>query len=123
MADGFDIIEYISGLTQFIFDKAVFKRIALDRGVSEVTSVNELTQKDKDLLRADLLYTAYLSPNIWASSTQSHGSYTKSIGGQTIHTADKERLYNTFVNIYSKYEDDKLEEIQQNDATLQWLEY
>lgn len=119
----FDIIEYLSGLTGFVFDKAVLKRIAYDRGVIEVTAYEELDDKTKDLLKADLLFTAYFSPNIWASSTQSHGSYTKSIGGQTIYTADKERLYNTFVRIYSKYEDDKLEEIKENEATLQWLDF
>lgn len=119
----FDIIEYLSGLTGFVFDKAVLKRIAYDRNVIEVTDYEELDDKTKDLLRADLLFTAYFSPNIWASSTQSHGSYTKSIGGQTIYTADKERLYNTFVRIYSKYEDDKLEEIKANEATLQWLDF
>lgn len=119
----FDIIEYLSGLTGFVFDKAVLKRIAYDRNVFEVTDYEELDTKTKDLLKADLLFTAYFSPNIWASSTQSHGSYTKSIGGQTIYTADKERLYNTFVRIYSKYEDDKLEEVKANEATLQWLDF
>ena len=119
----FDIIEYLSGLTQFTFDKAVLKRIALERGVAEVGDFEDLTQEQKDLLRADLLYTAYLSPNVWASSTQSHGGYTKSIGSQTMYTADKERLYNLIVGIYRKYDDDKLVEIEGNEATLQWLDY
>lgn len=119
----FDIIEYLSGLTQFTFDKAVLKRIALERAVAEIDDFEDLTQEQKDLLRADLLYTAYLSPNVWASSTQSHGSYTKSIGSQTMYTADKERLYNLIVGIYRKYNDDKLVEIEGNEATLQWLDY
>ena len=100
----FDIIEYLSGLTQFTFDKAVLKRIAYDRDVIEVAEYEELDAKTKDLLRADLLYTAYISPNVWASSTNSHGSYTKSIGSQTIYAEEKERLYNTFVGIYKKYD-------------------
>lgn len=119
----FDIIEYLSGLTQFVFDKSVLRRIAYDRDVIEVTDYEELDAKTKDLLRADLLYTAYISPNVWASSTQSHGSYTKTIGSQTIYAEDKERLYNTFVGIYRKYSDDKLEEIEGNEATLQWLDF
>ena len=119
----FDIIEYLSGVTQFTFDKAVLKRIALDRGVSEVTDYEELTQKQKELLRADLLYAAYLSPNIWASSTHSHGSYTKTIGSQTIYAVEKDRLYNTFIGIYRKYEDEKLNEIDGTNATMQWLDY
>lgn len=122
MNEAFDIIEYLSGLTMYTFDKAVLKRIALERGVDEVTSYDELDEKTKDLLRADLLYAAYLSPNVWASSTQSHGSYTKSIGSQTIYSEDKERLYNTFVNIYKKYEDPMLEEVKTLDSgNLQWL--
>lgn len=117
----FDIIEYLSGLTGYVFDKAVLKRIAYEREVEEVTDYTELDQRTKDLLLADVLYTAYLSPNIIASSTQSHGSYTKSIGNQTTYSAEKERLYNTFFNIYSKYKDDKLEELQDNSGNLQWL--
>lgn len=122
MNDEFDIIEYLSGITQFTFDKAVLKRIALERGVNEVDDFEGLTTKDKDLLRADLLYAAYLSPNIWASSTQSHGSYTKTIGSQTLYVKEKERLYNIFVGIYRKYEDEKLQEIEGQDATLQWID-
>lgn len=121
MEDNFDIIEYLSGITQFTFDKAVLKRITLERGVYGVSSYNELDIQTKDLLRADLLYTAYLSPNVWASSTQSHGSYTKTIGSQTVYAIEKERLYNSFIGIYRKYNDNKLAEIEGNDATLQWL--
>lgn len=122
MNEAFDIIEYLSGLTMYTFDKAVLKRIALERDVDEVASYDELDEKTKDLLRADLLYAAYLSPNVWASSTQSHGSYTKSIGSQTIYSEDKERLYNTFVNIYKKYKDPMLEEVKTLDSgNLQWL--
>jgi hypothetical protein len=116
----FDIIEYLSGLTQFVFDKAVLRRIAYDRDVIEVTDYEELDAKTKDLLRADLLYAAYMSPNVWASSTQSHGSYTKTIGSQTIYAEEKERLYNTFVCIYKKYEDPILLELEDM-GDLQWL--
>lgn len=117
----FDIIEYLSGLTGFTFDKAVLQRIALDRQVLHESPSN-LDTKTKDLLRADLLWTAYISPNVWASSTNSHGSYTKTIGSQTIYSEDKERLYNMFVNIYKKYEDPMLEEVETFDrGGLQWL--
>lgn len=111
MEDRFDILEYLSGLTSFVFDKAVLKRIALDRGVLNVTSYSELDNKTKDLLRADLLLAAYLSPNVWASYTHSHGSYSQTTGSQTIYIEEKERIYNMLRNIYSKYDDAKLEEI------------
>ena len=120
MNDKFDIIDYLSGLTGFVFDKAVLKRIALDRQVLEVPPT-DLDAKTKDLLRADLLYVAYVSPNVWASSTHSHGSFSQTIGSQTIYIEDKERIYNIFMGIYRKYNDAKLEEVDDN-GTLQWLE-
>jgi hypothetical protein len=123
MADKFDIIEYLSGLTGFVFDKAVLKRIALDRGVYGVQCFSELTQQDKDLMRADLLLVAYLSPNVWASSTHAHGSFSETIGSQTVYTEDKERIYNQFINIYKKYDDEKLTEVEDLGGDLQWLDY
>lgn len=120
MTDNFDIIEYLSGLTGFVFDKAVLKRIAYDRDVMHVTCYGELSEEQRELLRADLLYTAYISPNVWASSTHSHGSFTKTIGSQTIYTEDKERLYNAFISVYKKYDDARLSEIESN-GNLQWL--
>ena len=123
MADKFDIIEYLSGLTGFVFDKAVLKRIALDRGVYGVQCFSELTQQDKDLMRADLLLVAYLSPNVWASSTHAHGSFSETIGSQTVYTEDKERIYNQFINIYKKYDAEKLTEVEDLGGDLQWLDY
>lgn len=121
MEDRFDILEYLSGLTSFVFDKAVLKRIALDRDVLSVTSYSELDDKTKDLLRADLLLAAYLSPNVWASYTHSHGSYSQTTGSQTIYIEEKERIYNMLRNIYSKYDDAKLEEIGE-EYTMDFLE-
>lgn len=121
MEDRFDILEYLSGLTSFVFDKAVLKRIALDRGVLSVTSYPELDNKTKDLLRADLLLAAYLSPNVWASYTHSHGSYSQTTGSQTIYIEEKERIYNMLRNIYSKYDDAKLEEIGE-EYTMDFLD-
>jgi hypothetical protein len=120
MNDKFDIIDYLSGLTGFVFDKAVLKRIALDRQVLH-TPPEDVDERTRDLLRADLLYVAYVSPNVWASSTHSHGSFSQTIGSQTIYIEDKERIYNIFMGIYRKYNDTKLEEVSDN-GTLQWLE-
>jgi hypothetical protein len=120
MTDKMDIIDYLSGLTGFVFDKAVLQRIALDRQVLNVNP-EELDVKTKDLLRADLLYTAYISPNVWASHTHAHGSFSQTTGSQTIYNEDKERIYNVFMGIYRKYNDEKLEEIDDS-STLQWLE-
>lgn len=110
----FDILQYMSGLTGFTFDKAVLTRIALDRGVAEVTDYEDLTTQDKDLIKADLLLTAYLSPNVWASFGQSHGSYKKDIGSQSVY--NKEELLDYLRGIYEKYDDPMLEQVPDNSA-------
>lgn len=123
MAQEFDIIKYISGLLAgFVFDKATLERIALDRGVMRVTSYEELDAKTKELLKADLAYSAYYSPSVWASSTQSHGSYSKSRGSQTVADNDKERLYNIFSSVYKKYDDPVLEQVEAEESNLQWMQ-
>lgn len=115
MADiEFDILQYMSGLTGFTFDKAVLTRIALERGVDQVTDYAQLTKRQRDLITADLLLTAYLSPTVWASFNQAHGSFKKGVGSQTMY--NKEEIYNYLYNIYSQYEDEKLEELPDNSA-------
>lgn len=110
----FDILRYMSGLTGFTFDKAVLTRIALERGVDQVTDYAQLTKRQRDLITADLLLTAYLSPTVWASFNQAHGSFKKGVGSQTMY--NKEEIYNYLYNIYSQYEDEKLEELPDNSA-------
>ena len=123
MAIEFDIIKYLSGLLGgFVFDRATLEGIAWDREVTDVTSFDELDAQTKELLKADLAYAAYYSPNTWASSTQTHGSYTKTIGAQTLNAENRERLYNLFVGIYTKYNDEKLEAVKDQSGTLQWID-
>lgn len=110
----FDILQFMSGLTGFTFEKAVLVRIALERGVSAVTEYAQLTKRDRDLITADLLLTAYLSPTIWASFDQSHGSYKKGIGSQTMY--NKEEILDYLRGIYEEYEDEKLDEVPDTSA-------
>lgn len=112
----FDILQYMSGLTGFTFDKAVLTRIALEREVDQVTAYAQLTKRQRDLITADLLLTAYLSPTVWASFDQAHGSFKKGVGSQTMY--NKEEIYNYLYNIYSQYEDEKLEELPDNSAHI-----
>ena len=123
MAEKFDIIEYLSGLTGYVFSKAILKSVALERGVLNVESYEELDVQTRDLLRADLLYRAYLSPNNWASVDSKHNGFSHSIGSQHINSQEKERIYNSFRSIYKKYDDAKLKELEDLDSNLQWLDF
>jgi hypothetical protein len=86
-----------------------------------VTSYDELDAKTIDLLRADLLYTAYLSPNTIAAHTNSHGSFSQTFGSQVISNAEKDRIYQTFMAIYEKYNDEKFDEVAISEGNLEWL--
>lgn len=121
MAITFDILDFLSGLTGYVFDKSVLTRIAWEREVADITSYDELDAKTIDLLRADLLYTAYLSPSTMASHTNSHGSFSQTFGSQVVSNAEKDRLYQTFMAIYEKYGDEKFDEIEITEGALQWL--
>ena len=115
----FDIIEYLSGMTAFVFDKPVLKRIALERGLDGATNYSELTQQQKDLCYADMLFVVYTSPNTTASYSASHGTFKKSVGSQTIN--DKQGIYNIMVSIYGKYSDEKLSVVQEMQSNLEWI--
>lgn len=121
MNEDFNILEYISGLTGFSFDKAVLKRIAMERNVMEVTSLNDIDQKTRDLITADLLFVIYMSPTSTPSMTKQHGAYSFTVGSQTINS--KKDIYNLLVYLYRKWDDDKLEAVEDSDGGLQWLPY
>ena len=115
------IIEYLSGLTGFVFDKSVLNRIAEERGVAQATSLSELTQQQKDLCLADELFTIYIGPKSTASSTKQHGSFTNIVGSQTAN--DNKYIYNAMVNIYTTYgEIGKLALIPDANGYMEWTD-
>jgi hypothetical protein len=118
--EAFDIIEYLSGLTGFVFDKAVLKRVAIERGVIGVTEYTQLDQKTKELLLADLLMVVYLSPNTSASHTNQHGSFTVTVGSQTINS--KDAIYDVMMRIYKKYGDANTDCVPESSNTMVWME-
>lgn len=116
----FDIIRYMSSLTGYVFDDAVLERIALERNVAEVGSFAELTEKDKDLLTADLLFVLYTSPSKSASFSKKHGQFSQSVGSQTI--TDKDGIFYTMMRLYTKWEDHKAEELESIGGGLEWMQ-
>lgn len=116
----FDIIRYMSSLTGYVFDDAVLERIALERNVAEVGSFADITEKDKDLLTADLLFVLCASPSHSASISKKHGQFSMSIGSQEI--TDKDGIYNLMMMLYKKWDDPKAEEIKDMLGGLQWMQ-
>lgn len=123
MADSkFNIINYLAGMTGFVFDKDVLQRIALDCGVSEVTEYSELTQENKDRCMIALLRTILNTPYSTASHTSKHGEWQEQIGSQSLTASFREDIRAQLKKLAQKYDDEELlEELEDMGATLQWM--
>ena len=113
-----EIIDYMSSLTSYYFDRLVLERIAVERGVQDVKDITELTKKQKDLVFADMLLVLYLSPTQTASLSKKHGSFSQTIGSQYI--SDKAGLLDLITKLYAKWGDDKLEDLGDM-GNLEWI--
>lgn len=116
----FDIIAYMGSLTGFTFERPVLERIALERNVQGVVSLEELSQKDRDLILADMLFILYTSPTQTASLTKQHGAFSQTIGSQYI--SDKRNIYALMNKLYAKWGDPKLDDISDTAGGMTWLE-
>ena len=117
MASTFDIIEYMSGLTGFVLDDSVLRRIAIERGVSEVTAYEELEERDRDLILADILMAVYFAGYELPSFQHQHGQFSTSIGKQTIK--DKDSLLAWARRLYRKWGDEKEDLVPTSE--LSWM--
>lgn len=118
----FDILNYLSGMTNFVFDKAVLERIAIECGVVDVESYIDLTEENKDRCKMMLLETIVFGPHQTASSTNQHGSYTQTLGSQSITTASLENIKTELRRLYNKYnEEEKLEALTNGDGEMTWI--
>ena len=122
MASGsFDIYDYLSGLTGYVFDISVLKRVALNQGVNDVSDYSELTEEQKDRCKIELLETLLITPHQSASQTNKHGEWQTQTGSQTLTAASLENISKELRRLYRKY--DELEKLDaMDDGTLQWLE-
>lgn len=121
-AQAFDVLGYLSGMTNFVFDKAVLEYVALECGVMGVSSYADITQEQKDSCKIMLLETIVYGPYQTASSTNQHGNWTKTVGAQTITSAALESIKAELRRLYNKYgSDDKLEALDDTDGEVKWI--
>lgn len=112
------VLDYLSGLTAFALEESVLVRIALDRGVTEEDTVKELDLKTKELMHADILFTVIYGPSDLPSFTHQHGQFSHTMGKQNF--GDKDRLYALMRSIYKKYDDPKLDILEE--SALSWMD-
>ena len=121
MSGSFTILNYLAGMTGFVFDKDVLYRIALDCGVSEMAP-KDLSEEQRDRCKMALLKTILETPYSTASHTSKHGEWQEQTGSQTLTAAYREDIKAQLQRLAEKYgEEELLQELEDMGATLQWL--
>lgn len=102
------VFEWLKASTRYSFDDATFIKIAWDRECDPDEEVYELSKRQRELMTADIIFTAVLlSPSNTASLSQSHSGYQKSIGQEQDFYQDEKIKY--AIQIYNIYGDERAE--------------
>jgi len=110
------VLEWLEASTMYSsFTEKNFVKIAMDRGISPDADVYDetvVTKRERDLLTADLIYTAVLlRPSNTASLSQSHNGFQKTIGSEQDFYQDDKIQY--AIRIYKKYGDEKAGDLEE----------
>lgn len=118
----FDILEYLSGMTNFVFDISQLKRVAYDCGVIGITQYFELTDEMKDKCLIELLKLVVYGPITTASVSNKHGNYETTTGAQTISEDTLEAAKARLRTLLKKYNlDDDVDELDDSSGVLDWI--
>lgn len=105
------VLEWLKASTTYTrFDKQNFVKIALDRGIDPEDDVygDNVTKRDRELMTADIIFTAVLlSPSNTSSLQQSHNGYQKTVGSEQDFYQDEKIKY--AIRIYNLYDDERAE--------------
>lgn len=110
------VLEWLEASTMYSsFTEKNFIKIAKDRGIEPDADVYDetiVTKRERDLMTADLIYTAVLlRPSNTASLSQSHNGYQKTIGSEQDFYQDDKIQY--AIRIYKRYGDEKGEDLEE----------
>lgn len=101
------VLEWLKARTRYSFNEDTLVTIALDRDCdpNEDFYGGGVTDKQKELMKADIIFTAVLlSPSNTSSLSQSHNGYSKTIGQEQDFYQYKKIEY--AIQIYKKYDDE-----------------
>lgn len=110
------VLEWLEASTMYSsFTQKNFIKIALDRGIDPSADVYDetiVTKRERDLMTADLIYTAVLlRPSNTASLSQSHNGFQKSVGSEQDFYQDDKIQY--AIRIYKRYGDERGEDLEE----------
>ena len=105
------VLEWLKASTTYTrFDETNLIKIALDRGCNPEDDAygSNVTEKQKQLMTADIIFAAILlSPSNTSSLQQSHNGYQKTIGSEQDFYQDDKIKY--AIRIYNQYDDPRAE--------------
>lgn len=117
------VLEWLKASTTYTrFDEQNFVKIALDRGCdpSEDAYGTGVTKRQRELMTADIIFTAVLlSPSNTSSLQQSHNGYQKTVGSEQDFYQDEKIKY--AIKIYNQYDDDRAEILESVRKKIKFL--
>ena len=102
------VLEWLDASTMYSsLTEKNFEKIARDRNIDPQADVyNDVSKRERDLMTADLIYTAVLMrPSNTASIQQSHNGFQKTIGSEQDFYQDEKIKY--AIQLYQLYGDEK----------------
>lgn len=118
----FSIIDYLSGLTRFTFDKVHLQRVAYDCGVADVTEYSELTEEQREKCEIELLKLIVYGPYTSSSVKNKHGNFEVQVGSYTLTSTQLESAKARLRRLMEKWDmDDEVEELDNAGGCLQWV--
>ncbi len=97
------ISEYLRGLLYFEVADDTINSIKYDRGVQDKEYIEDLTEKEKDLCKADLYIFAATSPSTKGSVEDVNGVWKHKDGGSTMASGEQKKFINLANRLYAKW--------------------
>ena len=123
MATDFSIIDFLSGLTRFTFDKRHLMVVALKCGVSEITDMTEITEEQMEKCEIELLKLVVYGPYTTSSVKNKHGNAEVQVGSYTLTSTQLESVKARLRRLMEKWDmDEEVEELDDAGGQLMWID-
>lgn len=119
MAKQFNIVDRIARLTNYPIPREKVEDIVEERGLKNVKSWSEVSNRDRNLALASILFHMWTSPSNTGSKTKQHGDFSITIGGVIL--TDKDHIFELMNRIWQN-PDAELPELMQNLGGCQWID-
>lgn len=113
--------EYIRGLVAFEVPLEASNALLLSRGIDGEMTASELTQKQRDLIYADLLMYGITKPSSSGGEKKAHGGFSHTTKSETFTYRDD--WFKMAMSIYKKYGDPKYDPdamVKIKNASCRW---